>query len=119
MRIRANKHTGGTSKRPALAALYAIPLAKEVQKLPAILSREEVTRLLSAAANLKHRVLLMTIYAAGLRVGKAVRLRVSDIDSQRKLIRVEQGKGKKDRYTAVCALTRRALRNTTCPTGPI
>jgi site-specific recombinase XerD len=78
---------------------FCIPLAKEAQKLPAILSQEEVSRLLSAAPNLKHRVLLMTIYAAGLRVGEAVRLRVTDIDSQRMLIRVEQGKGKKDRYT--------------------
>ena len=78
---------------------FSIPLAKEAQKLPAILSHEEVTRLLSAAANLKHRLVLMTTYAAGLRVGEAVRLRVTDIDSQRMLIRVEQGKGKKDRYT--------------------
>lgn len=78
---------------------FTIPLAKEVQKLPVILSREEVTRLLVAAPNLKHRLLLMTTYAAGLRVGEAVRLRVRDIDSQRMLIRVEQGKGMKDRYT--------------------
>ena len=78
---------------------FAIPLAKDAQKLPAILSHEEVTRLLSAAPDLKHRLLLMTIYAAGLRVGEAVRLRVTDIDSPRMLIRVEQGKGKKDRYT--------------------
>jgi integrase len=54
---------------------------------------------LSAAPNLKHRLLLMTTYAAGLRVGELVRLRVTDVDSQRMLIRVEQGKGKKDRYT--------------------
>ncbi len=78
---------------------FSIPLAKEAQKLPAILSREEVTRLLVAAPNLKHRLLLMTTYAAGLRVGEAVRLRVRDIDSQRMLIRIEQGKGMKDRYT--------------------
>ncbi len=85
---------------------FSIPLAKEAQKLPAILSHEEVTRLLGAAPNLKHRLLLMTTYAAGLRVGEAVRLRVRDIDSQRMLIRVEQGKGKKDRYTL---LSRRLL----------
>jgi len=78
---------------------FSIPLAKEAQKLPAILGREEVTRLLSAAPNLKHRLVLMTTYAAGLRVGEVVRLRVTDIDSPRMLIRVEQGKGKKDRYT--------------------
>jgi site-specific recombinase XerD len=78
---------------------FSIPLAKEAQKLPAILSQEEVTRLLSAAPNLKHRLVLMTTYAAGLRVSETVHLRVTDIDSQRMLIRVEQGKGKKDRYT--------------------
>jgi site-specific recombinase XerD len=78
---------------------FCIPLAKEAQKLPAILSQEEVARLLSAAANLKHRLVLMTTYAAGLRVSETVHLRVTDIDSQRMLIRVEQGKGKKDRYT--------------------
>jgi integrase/recombinase XerD len=78
---------------------FSIPLAKEAQKLPAILSHEEVTRLLSAAPNLKHRLVLMTTYAAGLRVSETVHLRVTDIDSPRMLIRVEQGKGKKDRYT--------------------
>ncbi len=78
---------------------FSIPLPKEAQKLPAILSRDEVARLLSAAPNLKHRLLLMTTYAAGLRVGETVHLRVTDIDSPRMLIRVEQGKGKKDRYT--------------------
>jgi integrase/recombinase XerD len=78
---------------------FAIPLAKEAQKLPAILSLEEVRRLLGAAPNLKHRLVLMTTYAAGLRAGEVVHLRVTDIDSQRMLIRVQQGKGKKDRYT--------------------
>jgi integrase/recombinase XerD len=82
---------------------FAIPLAKRAQKLPQILSREEVARLFASVDNLKHRVLLMTIYAAGLRVSEAVRLRVGDIDSQRMLLRVEQGKGKKDRYTLLSA----------------
>lgn len=82
---------------------FSIPLPKEAQKLPAILSPEEVARLLAAAPNLKHRLLLMTTYAAGLRVGEVVCLRVTDIDSQRMLIRVEQGKGKKDRYTLLSA----------------
>ena len=77
---------------------FSIPLAKEAQKLPAILSLEEVVRLLSATLNLMHRLVLMTTYAAGLRVSETVRLRPTDIDSQRMLIRIEQGKGKKDRY---------------------
>jgi site-specific recombinase XerD len=78
---------------------FSIPLPKEAHKLPAILSLKEVTRLLGAASNLKHRLLLMTTYAAGLRAGEVVHLRVTDIDSQRMLIRVQQGKGKRDRYT--------------------
>ena len=78
---------------------FSIPLPKGAKRLPQILSREEVARVLDGTANLQHRMLLMTTYAAGLRVSEVVRVRVSDIDSQRMLIRVEQGKGKKDRYT--------------------
>ena len=71
------------------------------RKLPFAFSIEEVERLLSSIDNLKHRVLLKTIYSAGLRVGVAVKLRPQDIESDpsRMLIRVEQGKGHKDRYT--------------------
>jgi len=78
---------------------FAIPRAKAPAKLPEILSREEVARILSRPANRKHRVLLMTGYATGLRVSELVRLRVSDLDSDRMTIRVEQGKGGQDRYT--------------------
>lgn len=69
--------------------------------LPFAFSIEEVERLLSSIDNLKHRVLLKTIYSAGLRVGEAVKLRPQDIESDpsRMLIRVDQGKGRKDRYT--------------------
>lgn len=79
----------------------AIPPRKVEQRLPDILSRREIERLFAATANRKHRTLLMTIYAAGLRVGEAVRLRAADIDSGRMTIRVEQGKGRKDRYTTL------------------
>jgi integrase/recombinase XerD len=78
---------------------FSIPLPKAAKRLPQILSREEVARVLEGTQNLKHRALLMTTYAAGLRVSEVVRLRVSDIDSERMLLRVEQGKGMKDRYT--------------------
>jgi len=78
---------------------FVIPMPKGARKLPEILSREEVARLLNGVANLRHRVLLMTTYGAGLRVSEVTRLRVSDIDSQRMLIRVEQGKGRTDRDT--------------------
>lgn len=78
---------------------FSIPLPKGGQKLPHILSREEVARLLDGVENLRHRVLLMTAYAGGLRVSEVARLRVADIDSKRMLVRIEQGKGRKDRYT--------------------
>jgi len=67
--------------------------------LPEPLSREEVARLIAAAENQKHRVLMMTAYSAGLRVSELVRLKPQDIHSDRMLIRVNQGKGRKDRYT--------------------
>ncbi len=76
-----------------------IPRRKVQKRLPEVLSRSEVDQLLEAVGNVKHRALLMTTYAAGLRVSEVVRLRVSDIDSARMTIRVEQGKGSKDRYT--------------------
>jgi integrase/recombinase XerD len=78
---------------------FTLPLPKGVKKLPEVLSCEEVTRLLANTTTLRERALLMTTYGGGLRVSEVVRLRVSDIDPQRDLIRVEQGKGRKDRYT--------------------
>jgi integrase/recombinase XerD len=63
-----------------------------------ILSPDEVSRFFENIANLKHRAILMTAYAAGLRVSEVASLRVCDIDSQRMVIRIEQGKGRKDRY---------------------
>src|SRR3989442_4714674 len=80
------------------ASEFEVPAPRQPQKLPEILSREEVWRLLEAPANLKHRLLLATIYAAGVRVGEAGRLRISPIDTERMTIRIEQGKGAKDRY---------------------
>ena len=66
--------------------------------LPVILSREEAARLIAAAPNLKHQAALSVAYGAGLRVSEVVSLKVSDVDSQRMTLRVEQGKGRKDRY---------------------
>ncbi len=78
---------------------FGIPLAKQPSRLPEILSREEIDRLFEATPNPKHRALLMTTYAAGLRVSEVVHLKVRDIDADRMSLRVEQGKGAKDRYT--------------------
>ena len=74
------------------------PRAKRAYKLPIVLSHEEMLLFFDHVPGLKNRAALMTCYGAGLRVSEAVALKVSDIDGQRKLIRVEQGKGQKDRY---------------------
>ena len=76
-----------------------IPPRKKPTKLPEILSRQELERLFACARPPRNRTLLMTTYAAGLRVSEITSLKVSDIDSKRMMIRVEQGKGAKDRYT--------------------
>lgn len=68
------------------------------QKLPQVLSQTEVGQFLDAVESLKHRVILTVCYAAGLRVSEAVRLKPAAIDSRRMVIRVEEGKGRKDRY---------------------
>ena len=81
------------------SAIYLyLPCAKEPSTLPEILSQDEIKRLLTVTTNRKQRTLLMTTYAAGLRASEVTHLRVTDIDSQRMCLRIEQGKGKKDRY---------------------
>ena len=89
---------------------FRIPRVKMRKKLPVVLSQQEIQALFSVIKNLKHRAILMTIYSAGLRLNEAVHLRVSDIDSQRMMIRVEQGKGAKDRYTLLAKRTLDILR---------
>jgi len=75
-----------------------IPAPKKPQTLPIVLSPEEVLQFLGCVTNTKHHAILTTCYAAGLRISEAVRLTIPDIDSQRMVLRVEQGKGQKDRY---------------------
>ena len=76
----------------------AIPRSKRERRLPIVLSRDEVQRLFSVVQNIKHKALLMVAYDAGLRLSEIRNLQIDDIDSQRMVIRVRQGKGKKDRY---------------------
>jgi site-specific recombinase XerD len=78
--------------------LSKMSTVREPRRLPVILSPEEVTRVLEAAPNLKARAALSVAYATGLRPAEVVALKVGDIDSDRQVIRVEQGKGQKDRY---------------------
>ena len=80
-----------------------IPYARPPLKLPVVLSADEVVRFLEAVAGLSHRTALTTAYAAGLRAAEAVSLKIADIDSSRMVIRVEQGKGQKDRYVMLSA----------------
>jgi site-specific recombinase XerD len=75
-----------------------VPTCRKPQRLPVVLSRDEVSRFLDAVEIPKHRVILTICYAAGLRISEAVRLAPAAIDSQRMVIRVEAGKGRKDRY---------------------
>lgn len=84
-----------TLKRPAV--VEGLCFTKKVQKLPTVLSREEVERFFAALVSLKHRAILMTAYGAGLRVSEVVSLKVGDIDGGRMVIRILKGKGKKDR----------------------
>ena len=85
-----------TLHRPEV--MQQIPFVPEPRKLPVVLSPDEVARLLEAAPNLKSKAALSVAYGAGLRASEVVTLKVSDIDSTRMVIRVEQGKGRKDRY---------------------
>jgi len=87
-----------------------IPFPKKPQKLPVILSPEEVLHFLGCVERGKHRVILTTCYAAGLRISEAVRLKVVAIDSARMVIRVEQGKGRKDRYVMLSPMLLEILR---------
>src|SRR5262249_48138794 len=84
-----------TLKRPWL--VDDMPVPKRSIRLPEILSREEVERLIQSAASPLHRIWLLLLYATGIRREELVQLQIGDIDSDRMLIRIRQGKGKKDR----------------------
>jgi integrase/recombinase XerD len=88
-----------------------IPMPKRPLKLPIVLSPEEVVRFLACVASTKHRAILTTIYASGLRVSEAVALCPADIDSSRMVLRVDQGKGRKDRYVMLSPRLLEVLRD--------
>lgn len=87
-----------------------IPYLKTRMKLPVVLDRKEIDALFTVTHNLKHLAILMLIYSAGLRVGEAANLRIADIDSTRMTIRVQQGKGGKDRYSILSHVALETLR---------
>ena len=90
-----------------MAKMQPVPLPRT---LPVVLSRDEVARLIAAAHNLKHQTALSVAYGTGLRVSEVVGLKVTDIDSQRMTLRIEQGKGRKDRYAMLPPLLLERLR---------
>ena len=99
---------GNVLKRPFVAG--QLPRPKKEFKLPPVLGTKEVERLLKAVRNRKHLAILMLIYSSGLRVSEVVRLRPADIDSERRMIHVRGGKGKKDRHTVLSDVALEFLR---------
>ncbi len=90
--------------------VYYIDRPRREKTLPTVLSEEEIILIINAVENIKHKAILMTIYSAGLRISEAINLKLKDIDSKRMQIRIEQSKGKKDRYTLLSTKTLEILR---------
>jgi integrase len=86
-----------------------LPMPKRPETLPLILSPNEVVEFLECIAQAKHRAILMSCYAAGLRVSEVVRLKPADIDTRRMVIRIEEGKGRRDRYVMLSTRLANAL----------
>ena len=89
---------------------YFIDRPKKEKTLPVVLSEEEVITIIKSISNLKHKAIIMTIYSAGLRISECINLKIKDIDSNRMQLRIEQSKGKKDRYTVLSEKTLDILR---------
>jgi integrase/recombinase XerD len=87
-----------------------VPRVRRLKQLPVVLDKQEVESLFTVTKNLKHRAILMLIYSSGLRLTEAAHLKVTDIDSKRMLIRIKQGKGRKDRYTILSKAALEVLR---------
>jgi integrase/recombinase XerD len=94
------------------------PRARRPHKLPVVLSQEEVLAFFDHVPSLKYRAALMVCYGAGLRISEAVALRITDIESQRGLLRIEHGKGQKDRYAMLSPRLLQVLRRYWCATRP-
>ena len=90
--------------------VYEIKRPKKDKKLPVVLSHKEVSRILSAVSNIKHRAILMLVYSSGLRVGEVVKLEPEDMDEERKLIHIKGAKGRKDKYTILSDVATEILR---------
>lgn len=91
--------------------VYTIDRPRKEQALPVVLSEAEITKLIQAAENIKHRAILMLAYSTGMRLNELINVKLKDIDSKRMQIRVEQGKGKKDRYAQLSTVLLGVLRH--------
>ena len=89
---------------------YEIQRPRQDQKLPSVLSEEEVLKVISATTNLKHKAILVTIYSCGLRLSELLNLKITDVQSDRHLLLIKDGKGKKDRHTILSETTLALLR---------
>ena len=87
-----------------------IPYPKTVKTVPHVLDKSDIRKIIDAASNLKQKAMLMATYSAGLRARETARLKIADIDSTRMMIRVDQGKGNKDRFTLLSQVTLETLR---------
>lgn len=87
-----------------------LPAIKKPKKLPAVLSQQEVKRLLKTPKLLKHRLILAMLYGCGLRCFELRNLQIKDVDMDRKMLHIRQGKGRKDRYVPLCALLIRGVK---------
>ena len=90
--------------------VYFIDRPRREKYLPTVLSEDEITEILNAVENIKHKAILICMYSAGLRISEVIRLKIKDIDSKRMQIRIEQSKGNKDRYTLLSTKTLEILR---------
>src|SRR5688500_8244427 len=84
---------------------YEIDRPRQEQKLPTVLSEEEILKVISVTANLKHKAILVTIYSCGLRLSELLNLKISDVQSDRRLLLIRDGKGGKDRNTILSETT--------------
>jgi integrase/recombinase XerD len=89
---------------------YEIDRPKEAQKLPSVLSEDEISKVIAVTTNLKHKAILVTVYACGLRLAELLNLKITDIQSDRKLLLIRGSKGNKDRYTILSETTLTLLR---------
>src|ERR1022692_3164594 len=101
----------GADGQAVVCPLRHLTFVREPRRIPVILSLEEIARLLVAAPGPKYKAALSAAYGAGLRVSEVVTLKVSDIDSERMLLRIEQGKGRKDRFAMLSPLLLELLRD--------